>query len=297
MIFINYYDEIKNELVNNEITKKVKDYSKNRSDLTTYYNVGKLLSEAGKHYGEGIIKEYSKRLTNEFETKFGITLLKRIRQFYIVIEKGATMSHQLSWSHYCELLPVNSIDKINYYIKITKEQNLSIRELRTKIKNNEYERLDESTKEKLKEKEKLKLPDLVKNPIQIKNTSGNNEISEKVLQKLILEDIPSFLDELGNGFTFVRNEYKIKIGDRYNYIDLLLFNYEFNCFVVVELKVSELKKEHIGQIEFYMNYIDKNLKNINQNKTIGIIICKKENRYVIEYCSDDRILAREYELI
>ena len=297
MIFINYYDEIKNELVNNEITKKVKDYSKNRSDLTTYYNVGKLLSEAGKHYGEGIIKEYSKRLTNEFETKFGITLLKRIRQFYIVIEKGATMSHQLSWSHYCELLPVNSIDKINYYIKITKEQNLSIRELRAKIKNNEYERLDESTKEKLKEKEELKLPDLVKNPIQIKNTSGNNEISEKVLQKLILEDIPSFLDELGNGFTFVRNEYKIKIGDRYNYIDLLLFNYEFNCFVVVELKVTELKKEHIGQIEFYMNYIDKNLKNINQNKTIGIIICKKENRYVIEYCSDDRIISREYELV
>ena len=297
MIFINYYDEIKNELVNNEITKKVKDYSKNRSDLTTYYNVGKLLSEAGKHYGEGIIKEYSKRLTNEFETKFGITLLKRIRQFYIVIEKGATMSHQLSWSHYCELLPVNSIDKINYYIKITKEQNLSIRELRAKIKNNEYERLDESTKEKLKEKEKLKLPDLVKNPIQIKNTSGNNEISEKVLQKLILEDISSFLKELGNGFCFIDNEYKIKIGDRYNYIDLLLFNYEFNCFVVVVLKVSELKKEHIGQIEFYMNYIDKNLKKINQNKTIGIIICKKENRYVIEYCSDDRILAREYELI
>ena len=297
MIFINYYDEIKNELVNNEITKKVKDYSKNRSDLTTYYNVGKLLSEAGKHYGEGIIKEYSKRLTNEFGTKFGITLLKRIRQFYIVIEKGATMSHQLSWSHYCELLPVNSIDKINYYIKITKEQNLSIRELRAKIKNNEYERLDESTKEKLKEKEKLKLPDLVKNPIQIKNTSGNNEISEKVLQKLILEDIPSFLDELGNGFTFVRNEYKIKAGDRYNYIDLLLFNIEYNCYVVVELKVTELKKEHIRQIEFYMNYIDKNLKNINQNKTIGIIICKKENRYVIEYCSDNRIISREYELV
>ena len=294
---MNYYNEIKTELINNEITKRVKDYSKNRSDLNTYYNVGKLLSEAGKRYGEGIIKEYSKRLINEFRRNFGITLLKRIRQFYIVIEKGATMSHQLSWSHYCELLPVNSIDKINYYIKITKEQNLSIRELRTKIKNNEYERLDESTKEKLKEKEKLKLPDLVKNPLQIRNTSGNNEISEKVLQKLILEDIPSFLDELGNGFTFVRNEYKIKIGDRYNYIDLLLFNYEFNCFVVVELKVTELKKEHIGQIEFYMNYIDKNLKNINQNKTIGIIICKKENKYVIEYCSDDRILAREYELI
>ncbi len=297
MIFINYYDEIKNELVNNEITKKVKDYSKNRSDLTTYYNVGKLLSEAGKHYGEGIIKEYSKRLTNELGKGYSISNLKRMRQFYFVLEKGVAMPHQLSWSHILSILPIDDVDKINYYIKIAEVQNLSYRNLRLKIKNNEYERLDESTKEKLKEKEELKVPDLVKNPIQIKNTSGNNEISEKVLQKLILEDIPSFLDELGNGFTFVRNEYKIKIGDRYNYIDLLLFNYEFNCFVVVELKVSELKKEHIGQIEFYMNYIDKNLKNINQNKTIGIIICKKENKYVIEYCSDDRILAREYELI
>ena len=294
---MNYYNEIKTELINNEITKRVKDYSKNRSDLNTYYNVGKLLSEAGKHYGEGIIKEYSKRLTNELGKGYSKRNLWLMLKFYELKEKVQTVSAQLSWSHYCELLQVNSVDKINYYIKITEEQNLSVRELRQRIKNNEYERLDESTKEKLKEKEKLKLPDLVKNPIQIKNTSGNNEISEKILQKLILEDIPSFLDELGNGFTFVRNEYKIKIGDRYNYIDLLLFNYEFNCFVVVELKVSELKKEHIGQIEFYMNYIDKNLKNINQNKTIGIIICKKENRYVIEYCSDDRILAREYELI
>ena len=218
-------------------------------------------------------------------------------KFYELKEKVQTVSAQLSWSHYCELLQVNSIDKINYYIKITEEQNLSVRELRERIKNKEYERLDEETKNKLKNKEELKVPDLVKNPIQIRNTSDYNEISEKILQKLILEDIPSFLDELGNGFTFVKNEYKIKVGDRYNYIDLLLYNYEFNCFVVVELKVTELKKEHIGQIEFYMNYIDKNLKNINQNKTIGIIICKKENKYVIEYCSDDRIIAREYELV
>ena len=294
---MNYYNEIKTELINNEITRRVKEYSKNRSDLNTYYNVGKLLSEAGKHYGEGIIKEYSKRLTNELGKGYSISNLKNMRNFYVFFSKSQTMSGQLTWSHYIELLKLVDKEKINYYIKIIEEENLSVRELRQKIKNNEYERLDEETKKKLKEKEELKVPDLVKNPIQIKNTSGNNEISEKVLQKLILEDIPSFLDELGNGFTFVRNEYKIKIGDRYNYIDLLLFNYEFNCFVVVELKVSELKKEHIGQIEFYMNYIDKNLKNINQNKTIGIIICKKENRYVIEYCSDDRILAREYELI
>ena len=293
---MNYYNEIKTELINNEITKRVKDYSKNRSDLTTYYNVGKLLKEAGKHYGEGIIKEYSKRLTSEFGKGYTPTRLRYFRRFYEVLIKHPTVSDKLSYSHYCELIWFD-IDKINYYIKIAEEQNLSVRELRQRIKNKEYERLDEETKKKLKNKEELKVPDLVKNPIQIRNTDGNNEISEKVLQKLILEDIPSFLDELGNGFTFVRNEYKIKIGDRYNYIDLLLYNYEFNCFVVVELKVTELKKEHIGQIEFYMNYIDKNLKNINQDKTIGIIICKKENRYVIEYCSDDRIISREYELV
>ena len=294
---MNYYDEIKKELLNNEITKKVKNYSINKSDLNTYYNIGKLLKEAGKHYGEGIIKEYSKRLTSEFGKGYSKRNLWLMLKFYELKEKVQTVSAQLSWSHYCELLQVNSIDKINYYIKITEEQNLSVRELRERIKNKEYERLDEETKNKLKNKEELKVPDLVKNPIQIRNTSDYNEISEKVLQKLILEDIPSFLKELGNGFSFIDSEYKIKIGDRYNYIDLLLFNYEFNCFVVVELKVSELKKEHIGQIEFYMNYIDKNLKSINQNKTIGIIICKKENKYVIEYCSDDRIIAREYELI
>ena len=293
---MNYYNEIKTELINNEITKRVKDYSKNRSDLNTYYNVGKLLSEAGKHYGEGIIKEYSKRLTSEFGKGYTPTRLRYFRRFYEVLIKHPTVSDKLSYSHYCELIWFD-IDKINYYIKIAEEQNLSVRELRQRIKNNEYERLDEETKNKLKNKEELKVPDLVKNPIQIRNTDGNNEISEKVLQKLILEDIPSFLDELGNGFTFVRNEYKIKIGDRYNYIDLLLFNIEYNCYVVIELKVTELKKEHIGQIEFYMNYIDKNLKNINQDKTIGIIICKKENRYVIEYCSDDRIISREYELV
>ena len=294
---MNYYNEIKTELINNEITRRVKEYSKNRSNLNTYYNVGKLLSEAGKHYGEGIIKEYSKRLTNELGKGYSISNLKNMRNFYVFFSKSQTMSGQLTWSHYIELLKLVDKEKINYYIKIIEEENLSVRELRQRIKNNEYGRLDEETKKKLKTKEQLKVSDLVKNPLQIRNTSGNNEISEKVLQKLILEDISSFLKELGNGFCFIDNEYKIKIGDRYNYIDLLLFNYEFNCFVVVELKVSELKKEHIGQIEFYMNYIDKNLKNINQNKTIGIIICKKENNYIIEYCSDDRIIAREYELI
>ena len=141
------------------------------------------------------------------------------------------------------------------------------------------------------------MPDLVKNPILIKNTNKYNEISEKILQQIILEDIKNFMKELGNGFSYISNEYPIKIGNNYNYIDLLLYNIEFNCYVVVELKVIRLKKEHIGQIEVYMNYVDKNLKKFNQDKTIGIIVCRENNEYIIEYCSDKRIIARNYELL
>ncbi len=221
-----------------------------------------------------------------------------MKKFYNLIKKMATLSPKLSYSHYVELLSYNDMNKINYYIKISEEQNLSVRELRARIKNNEYERLDDKTKEKLKEnKINNEVTDYIKNPILINNKNNYNEISEKMLQKIILEDIPSFLDELGTGFTFIRNEYKIKIGNRYNYIDLLLFNIEFNCYVVVELRVTELKKEHIGQIEVYMNYIDNNLKKVTQDKTIGIIICRKENKFIIEYASDKRILSRKYQII
>ena len=294
---MNYYNEIKNELINNEITKKVKDYSKNRSDLTTYYNVGKLLSEAGKRYNEGIIKEYSIKLTNELGKGYTITRLKYMRRYYEVLTKGPTLSDLLSYSHYCELIWFEDFNKIEYYIKITIEQNLSVRQLRERIKNKEYERLDETAREKLITKEETSLVDFIKNPIVIKNSINKEIISEKALQRIIMEDLPSFLKELGNGFTFVENEYKIRIGNSYNYIDLLLYNIKFNCYVVVELKVTELKKEHIGQIEVYMNYIDKNLKGVMQDKTIGIIICKKDNKFIMEYCSDKRILSKEYQLI
>lgn len=294
---MNYYDKIKEELINNEVYKGVKDYSKNRNDLNTYYKVGKMLSEAGKHYGEGIIKEYSKKLTIELGKGYTFTSLTRMKKFYVIIEKLATVSQQLTYGHYVELLPIDDINKINYYIKISEEENLSIRELRERIKSNEYERLDIETRNKLINKKESNVTDFVKNPILIKNNNNYTEISEKILQKLILENIESFMSELGNSFSFIGSEFKIKIGDRYNYIDLLLFNIEFNCYVVVELKVTELKKEHIGQIEIYMNYIDNNLRKINQEKTIGIIICKKNNKYVIEYCSDNRIISREYEFV
>ena len=296
---MNYYNEIKNELINNEITKRVKDYSKNRSDLTTYYNVGKLLSDAGKHYGEGVIKEYSEKLIKELGKKYSIRVLYKMLKFYnfITDKKLPTVSAKLTWSHFDELLKLKNINSIYYYMLISDQQNLSVRQLRERIKNKEYERLDDITKEKLISKKVTTVEDFIKNPIVIKNSINKEIISEKALQRIIMEDLPSFLKELGNGFTFVENEYKIRIGNSYNYIDLLLYNIKLNCYVVVELKVTELKKEHIGQIEVYMNYIDKNLKDIMQDKTIGIIICKKDNKFIMEYCSDKRILSKEYKFV
>ena len=200
-------------------------------------------------------------------------------------------------SHYRLLFPLNDNNEIDYYIDQITKRNLSKRELQMIIKSNEYERLPESTKNKLINQDETNVVDYVKNPIMIKNNNNYEMFSERVLQKIILEDIENFLEELGIGFTFIKSEYPIKLGNRYNYIDLLLYNIKYKCYVVVELKVTELKKEHTGQIMTYMNYIDKNLKTIYENETVGIIICKKNNKYVIEFCSDKRIITREYELV
>ena len=250
---MDYYSQIKEELINNEIYKKVKDYSKNRSDLKTYYNVGKLLSEAGKCYGEEIIEKYSNYLIRDVGKKYNKRTLFRMKQFYNLFynQKVSTLSTQLTWSHYVELL---SINEINYYINITENNNLSVRELREKIKSKEYERLPEKTKNKLVNKENVKLSDMIKNPIILKNKFDTTNIKEKALKEIILDNISNFLKELGDGFSFIDTEYKIKIGDTYNYIDILLYNIKFKSYVVVELKVTAMKKEYLGQIMVYMNY-------------------------------------------
>ena len=300
---MNYYNEIKNKLIDNEIYKKVKEYSKNRNDLMTYYEIGRILIEAQggeKHakYGNQLIKEYSIRLQNEVNLKYNERTLRRMRQFYITFQKEiwSPLATELTWSHYQELLSIKDIDKINYYIRQTITYNWSKRQLREKIKSKEYERLAINTRNKLVSNTNLEIPDLVKNPIIINNTNNIEIISEKTLKQLILEDLDNFLKELGKGFTYIATEYKIKIGNNYNYIDILLYNIYYNCYVVIELKITELKKEHIGQIQIYMNYIDNNLKTINQDKTIGIIISKKDNQFIIEYSSDNRIYNTTYKL-
>jgi len=295
---MNYYDEIKEKLLKNEIYAKVKDYSKERNKILTYFEVGKLLSEAGKEYGNDIIGSYAEKLAIEVGKKYNVRTLRRIRQFYNIFkdEKWSPSVTVLTWSHYTELLALNDINKINYYIDICKKQSLSRNDLRNKIKSNEYERLSEETKNKLVTNEELKLPDLVPNPILIKSELNQEKLSEYALKQAILNNLENFLTQLGNGFSYIGNEYKMKVGNNYNYIDLLLYNFKYKCFVVIELKVTELKKEHIGQIQVYMNYIDKNVKDISDDKTIGIIICAKNNQFIIEYCSDERIFAREFKI-
>ena len=296
---MNYYNEIKNKIIDNEVYSKIKDYSKERHKVITYFEIGKLLTEAGGKYGDNIIEEYSKKLVIEVGKKYNRSTLFRMKQFYNVFsnEKVAPLVQQLSWSHCLILLPIKNINEINYYINQVSKRNLSKRQLEEIVKNNEYERLPVATRNKLIYKDRVEVKDLVPNPILIKNKNNIEIITEKALHHLILEDIESFMKELGNSYSFIGSEYKIKIGDRNYYIDLLLFNIKYNCYVVVELKITELKKENIGQIQIYMNYIDENLRKINQDKTIGIIICKQDNKYVIKYCSDDRIIAREYELV
>lgn len=296
---MNYYNEIKNKLIDDEVYSRLKDYSKEKHTLLTHYEVGKLLLEAGTKYGNDIIGNYSKQLSIEVNKKYNSRTLRRMRQLYQFFEeqKWSPLGTKLSISHIRQLFSLKDSNEINYYANQTEKRHLSKRQLEEIIKNKEYERLPIETKNKLILGDKIEIKDLIPEPILIRNNNNLEIATEKVLHNLILEDIESFMKEIGNSFSFIGSEYKIKIGDRNYHIDLLLFNVKYNCYVVVELKVTEFKVEYISQVQKYMNYIDKNIKGQFNNDTMGILICKRKNRFVIEYCSDERITVREYELV
>ncbi len=294
---MNYYNEIKNKLIDDEIYSKMKDYSKERHKVITYFEIGKLLNEAGGKYGDNIIDEYSKKLVIEVGKKYNKRTLFRMKQFYNVFsnERVSTLWTQLTWSH-LRLLFNLEIDSMNYYIKVTINKNLSVRELEFKIKSNEYERLPIETKNKLIINKSLDIKDTIPEAIIIPNSELKEEINEKYLQSIIVNNIETFMKQLGEGYSYINREYKIKIGNKYNYIDILLFNIKFNCYVVVELKVTELRKEYLGQIKIYMNHIDEHLKTNSHNKTIGILLVKENNEYAL-YSSDGNIIIRDFKLI
>ena len=292
-----YYDEIKELIVNNEINKVVKNHFIIRSDLETKYNIGKLLSEAGKNYGENIIKKFSVKLTNEFGKGYSERNLRNFRQLYTLGPIWQTLFAKLTWSQIIELLWINNPKEINYYIDLINKTNLNVRDLKFKIKNKEYERLSDEAKNKLISNEALNIKDTIPEPvlIPISKKYDKEKLNEKLLHTIIVDNIKEFMKQLGNGYSFIEDEYRIKIGNKFNFIDLLLFNYIYNCFVIIELKVTELKKEYFSQIKVYMNYIDKYLKKDNHNKTIGILLVKENNGYVLYY-SDGNIIPITFEL-
>ena len=294
-----YYISIKEKLLKSEIYDKARDYAKDRNKVKVYYETGELLSKAGKDYGKNIIKQYSEKLMIEVGKKYTERNLRYMRQFYEMIEetKWNTMRSKLSWSHYREVLKVKDTNEIIFYLNEASNKNLTQRQLQEIIKLKTYKRVPLEITDNVIDLKQVEVKELIPNPIIIKNKNNIEEVSEYALKELIMNDLDNFLLQLGYGFTYVGNEFRIKIGDRYNYIDLLLFNIKYNAYVVVELKVTEFKVEYISQVQKYMNYIDKNIKEITNNNTIGIIICKKENKFVIEYCSDERIAVREYELL
>ena len=301
---MNYYDEIKNILVDNIIGRKVREYKSNQKDLEGYYNVGKLLieaqgGEARAKYGNQLIKEYSERLTSELGKGYSIQNLKNMRRFYLLFQKRQPMAVQfkacnITWSNICEILKLKDENEIDYYLNISSKFNLTKRELRNKIKSNEYNRLDDEVKEQLSKQEVVPIKDTIPNPVVLNGLKFKEKLTEKILQKYIDENPVELCDALGEGYTYVKSQYKIKIGNNYNYIDVLLFNVIDMNYVVVELKITELKKEHIGQIQTYMNYIDIELKKDYHNKTNGVILCRQDNKWLIKYINSEEIRIRRF---
>ena len=292
----NYLENIRSEIINGNAKLIVKNYQINNVKLTMNYNIGKELAETGKHYGEGIVKKYAKELTKEFGKGYGITELRKMRAFYYIAQKCAPLGRVLTWSHYKLLLPLKNLDEIKFYIDLTIRDNLSKRALAERIKSNEYGRLAPETKQKLKEEKEVNQSEMVPSNIVIPSNKLEEKLTEKVLENLIIDNISEVMGQLGEGYCFIKKQYKLNIGNNKNYIDILLFNIKYNNYVVVEIKAREFRKEDIGQIKLYMNYIDKEVKNITQNKTMGIIITKEVNEFVIRYIKEDNIAISTFDI-
>ena len=303
---MNYYKQVESLIKNNEINKKVRALQDNGETLLTYWNIGKLIVEAqGREkrakYGDGLIKEWGKKLSEKYGRGYDYTNLSRMRTLYITFPIIGTLSQQLSWSHYYTILPIKNPHERNYYINRVILDNLSVRDLRREIKNKSFDRLSYADKENIEiisdtNTTTLSIEDMIKDPIILKSNIDTKEINEKAIHKYIISLLEYKFLELGTGFALVGHEYKIVVGKNPYHIDLLFYNYLLNSFIVVEVKTRALKTQDIGQLEFYVNYVENNIKKNYHNKTIGILIVKKKNRYVIEYMTSNDIYVTTYML-
>ena len=282
---MNYYEQVESLIKNNEINKKVRALQDNGETLYTYWNIGRLIIEAQggekrAKYGDGLIKEWGGKLSKEYGKLYDQRSLRRARTFYIQFPKWVTVSPKLSWSQYCDILPIKDEKERNYYINRVILDNLSVRDLRREIKTKAFDRLSYADKNNIEiisdTNLSLSIEDMIKDPIILKSDIDTNEINEKVIHKYIISLLEDKFLELGTGFALVGHEYKIVISNNTYHIDLLFFNTELNSYIVVEVKTRALKPQDIGQLEFYVGYVENNIKKNYHNKTIGILIVKKK---------------------
>ena len=304
---LEYYKQIKELIENYEVNSKVRYMQDNHEKLLTNWKVGKILVEAQggekrAKYGDRLIKKWALKLSKIYGNKYGYTNLSNMRQFYLLFPILRTLCEELTWSHYRYLLPIKNESERNYYINQVVLNNLSVRELRELIKSKAYNRLSFKDKENItlienNNKNNLTIEDMIKDPILIKVDSNVNKLDEKALHKYIIRMLESRFLELGTGFALIGHEYKIMINNHTYRIDLLFFNYLLNAFIVVELKTREYNPKNVGQLEFYVNYVDKNVKLDKHNSTIGLLIVKKKDKYVIEYVTNEDIYVTTYKLV
>ena len=300
---MNYYDEVNSYVKKVEIGKAIRETNANMELVECYWNVGRLIVEAqgGKEkakYGNELIKTWAEKLTEEYGKGYNYTNLSRFRQFYLAFPIVAPLGQQLSWTIIRTILPIKDENKRNYYINLCIANNLSKRELEKEIKSNSYERL-EYKPDKIDVVVSTKVPAIVnnfKNPILLE--LKDKEIkSESDLEKLIYSQLSYVFLQLGKGFTWVGNQYKVSDGNKNYFIDMLLYNYIYNCFVVVEIKCRKLKKEDKGQVEFYMNLVDNYVKEPSNNPTIGIIITKDQDKFVANFVRSEKVVPLTYEFV
>jgi predicted nuclease of restriction endonuclease-like (RecB) superfamily len=285
----------------------------NSAMVEAYWEIGRQIMKAQEgqraEYGTGLIKYLAERLTKEFGKGFDESSLRRMRQFFQVFPIRATLSHELSWSHYRLLIKIDNELRREFYLKECAESNWSVRQLERQITSFYYERLlatqkegKESVKNEIQTTEPKTEPDyILKDPyiLEFLDLNENKKYHENELEQTLIDNLQNFLLELGKGFSFVARQKRITIeGDHY-YVDLVFYNYMLRCFVVIDLKTGKLSYQDIGQIDFYVRYFDDQIKLPEDNPTLGIILCADKNKTMAKYSvlSDkDNLLASKYML-
>jgi len=285
----------------------------NYAMVQAYWHIGRVIVEEeqnGKEkagYGEALITEISKKLTQEYGKGFSERNLWHIRNFYLIYPKVNALRSELSWTHYRLLLRVENDDARHFYMVESIDNNWSTRELERQISSLLYNRMALSkNKDKVKElspKDYViqKPGDIIKDPyvLEFLNLKGIKDFMERDLEQGLIEKLQEFLLELGKGFAFVARQKRITIDGDHFYIDLVFYNYLLKCFLLIDLKIGKLTHQDIGQMDFYVRYFEREVKQESDNSTIGLILCSDKNEAMVKYTlleNSQRLFASKYKL-